>query len=190
MIKLSNFVSSCFTDCSWPGSILSPAVGRYVVVQPQVKIRGGTVTQRWRVGFIYLHSDAPLWGASVGTGPSGSIYSSLYLGGKQALPRVTHPGLTVCLGQRVVLLRGDRLRHRPRAAGRAAPVCMASSSQGGLADTPGLIALAWGIAEANYQLRPVRGHPWDRCLRFTRSPCPLEAALIFNPHFLAWIWEG
>lgn len=92
MIKLSNFVSSCFTDCSGQGCILSPACGCYIVVPPQVKIWGGTMTQRWRVGFIYLHSDAQLWGASVGTSPSGSICSSLFLGGKQLPARVTHQG--------------------------------------------------------------------------------------------------
>lgn len=171
MIKLSNFVSSCFTDCSGQGCILSPACGCYIVVPPQVKIWGGTMTQRWRVGFIYLHSDAQLWGASVGTSPSGSICSSLFLGGKQLPARVTHPGLTVHPGQRAVLLRGDP-RHCPGAAGWAALVCRASSHQGGLADTPGLTTFAWGIAEANYQLCHVRGQPWDWCLTFINSPCP------------------
>ena len=45
MIKLSNFVSSVLQIALGQDVILSPACGCYIVVQPQVKNQGGTVTQ-------------------------------------------------------------------------------------------------------------------------------------------------
>ena len=73
MIKLSNFVSSALQIALGQDVILSSACGRSTAVQPQVENRGGTVTQRWRGGLVYLCSDVRLWDASAGTSRSGSV---------------------------------------------------------------------------------------------------------------------
>lgn len=76
MIKLSNFVSSISEIALGQNVIWNPScVQPYRVVQPQVKSWGGTMTQRWQVGFICLNLGIWLPAASDPTRYSGSIYS-------------------------------------------------------------------------------------------------------------------
>lgn len=147
---------------------------------------------------IWLHTDAQLWDALVRTSPSGSIYSHWREGG--SCQGWLTWGFPMHLGQWVVL-PGHWHRHRPSAAGWAAPVGMASRSQGDLADTPGLITdtpglitFVGGDCRNELSAAPCQRTPLGLLSEDHTLPLPtclqLKPALILNPHFLAWIWQG